>query len=86
MNRNVVLLVMLIFLLSGISTESPDVTVTISHERPNYVLSQTDVPIYKLIPPEVTQTSVQEMGRALFDISEVTFLLFTNFPKKPLQK
>ena len=71
MNRNVVLLVMLIFLLSGISTESPDVTVTISHERPTYVLSQTDVPIYKLIPPEVTQTSVQEMGRALFDISEV---------------
>ncbi|MHA1137888.1 MAG: DUF6345 domain-containing protein [Candidatus Thorarchaeota archaeon] len=70
MNRNVVLLVLLIFMLSGISTEVPDNDVTIRFESPNYVLSQTEMPIYELITPEVNQSYAQSMAYSLFDIRD----------------
>lgn len=66
-----VIVVLLIFVLSGIQTDASDNNVSVSFEKPQYVLSQTEMPIYELITPEVNTTYVQEMGRTLFDISEV---------------
>jgi len=70
MNRNVVFLLLLIFLLSGISTDTPETNVTISFERPDYVLSQTEMPIYELITPEVNQSYAQSLAYSLFDIRD----------------
>ena len=70
MNRNVVFVVLLIFVLSGISTEVPDNDVTIRFESPNYVLSQTEMPIYELITPEVNATYAQSLANSLFDIRD----------------
>ncbi|MCK4566132.1 MAG: hypothetical protein KAU48_02375 [Candidatus Thorarchaeota archaeon] len=71
MNRNVVFVVLLIFVLSGISTEVPDTNVTISFESSNYVLSQTEMPIYEMITPDVNATYVQSLASSLFGIRDV---------------
>ncbi|MBE0526095.1 MAG: hypothetical protein IH631_04080, partial [Candidatus Thorarchaeota archaeon] len=71
MNRNVVFVVLLIFVLSGISTDVPDTNVTISFERPQYVLSQTEMPIYELITPDVNATYAQSLAYSIFDIRDI---------------
>ncbi|MGY5857723.1 MAG: DUF6345 domain-containing protein [Candidatus Thorarchaeota archaeon] len=70
LNRNVIFIVLFIFVLSGIPTDVPDTNVTISFEKPNYVLSQTEMPIYELITPDVNQSYVQDMARSLFVLSD----------------
>jgi len=70
LNRNVIFIVLFIFILSGISGEVPENNVTISIERPNYVLSQTELPIYELITPDVNQSYVQLMARSLFVLTD----------------
>ncbi|MCK5264811.1 MAG: hypothetical protein KAR03_04325, partial [Candidatus Thorarchaeota archaeon] len=70
MNRNVVFLLLLIFLLSGVNTDTPENTVTLSLERPEYVLSQTEMSIYELITPEVNATYAQSLAYSLFDIRD----------------
>ena len=70
MNRNVVFLLLLIFLLSGVNTDTPENTVTLSLERPEYVLSQTEMSIYELITPEVNASYAQSLAYSLFDIRD----------------
>jgi len=65
-----VFLLLLIFLLSGMQTDTSENNVTISFERPDYVLSQTEMPIYELITPAVNQSYVQDMARSLFVLSD----------------
>ena len=71
MNRTVVFVVLLIFVLSGISTDVPDNDVTIRIEKPEYVLSQTEMPIYELITPEVNATYANSLAYSLFDIADI---------------
>jgi len=71
MNRNVVFLLMLIFVLSGIQTDAPVTNVIISFESPQYALSETEVPIYELITPDVNQSYAQSLALSLFDIRDV---------------
>ncbi|TFG25939.1 hypothetical protein EU528_15175, partial [Candidatus Thorarchaeota archaeon] len=68
MNRNVVFVLLLIFVLSGISIDVPDNTVTTSFEIPDYVLSQTEMPIYEMMPPEVNLTYAEDLAFSLFGI------------------
>lgn len=70
MNRNIVFLVLLIFVLSGISADAPDTKVTISFERPDYVLSETEMPIYEVITPAVNATYTESMAYSLFNIRD----------------
>lgn len=70
MNRNVVFLVLLIFMLSGISTKVPDTSVTIRVERPDFVLSQTEMPIYEFIPPVVNLSYTEDMAYSLFEFRD----------------
>jgi len=70
MNRNVVFLLLLIFMLSGIQTDSPNTNVAISVERPEYVLSQTELSIYELITPDVNDSYTESLVYSLFDIRD----------------
>jgi len=71
MNRNVVLLALIIFILAGIPTDVPDNNITIRVDSPNYVLSQTEMPIYELITPDVNQSYAQSLAYSLFDIRDI---------------
>ncbi|MHA1390095.1 MAG: DUF6345 domain-containing protein [Candidatus Thorarchaeota archaeon] len=70
MNRNVVLVVLLIFVLSGIPTDVTDNTVTISIETPEYVLSQTEMPIYEIVTPDVSLAYAEDLAFDLFGIRD----------------
>jgi len=70
MNRNVVFVVLFVFVLSGISTDAPDTKVAINFERPDYVLSETEMPIYELITPPVNATYTESMAYSLFNIRD----------------
>ena len=61
----------LVFALSTTSTATPDPAVTVSFERPEYVLSQTELSIYELITPDVNESYVQTMAYSLFDLADI---------------
>ncbi len=72
MNRSIAITLLLIFIISGTSTGSPESTITISYEQPEYVLSQTEMSIYELITPEVNASYVESMVYSLFNIRDTS--------------
>ena len=70
MDRNLVFAILLIFILSGIQTESSNTNTTISFMNPEYVLSGTELPIYELITPDVNDSYAESLAYSLFDISD----------------
>jgi hypothetical protein len=54
-----------------VETEAPLVFEKKVIDTSKYVLSQTEMPIYELITPEVNESHTEEMARTLFDIAEI---------------
>jgi hypothetical protein len=71
MKRDIVLLmVMVLFVVSipdGITTQSSNM----NPEPMNFVLSQSEMPIYELVTPAVNETYVQSLASSLFGIHDV---------------
>ena len=62
--------ILLLFILSGIQTESPNTNMAISLQRPEYVLSETELSIYELITPDVDDSYAESLAYSLFDIRD----------------
>ena len=73
MKRDAILLIMLLLCVVSVPTdiEAPLVMDTNVVDTSKYVISQTEMPIYELITPEVNESHTEEMARSLFDISEI---------------
>jgi hypothetical protein len=71
LKRETALLIMLIILLcSGSDTAVPVSGASINQSR--YVLSQTELPIYELITPDVNKTYAESLAYSLFDIRDIS--------------
>ncbi|MBN2231066.1 MAG: hypothetical protein JW779_15890 [Candidatus Thorarchaeota archaeon] len=70
LDRNLVFVLLLIFILAGFQTETPNTTTTISIVKPEYVLSETELPIYELITPVVNDTYAESLAYSLFAIRD----------------
>ncbi|MHA2359946.1 MAG: hypothetical protein ACXAB5_06710, partial [Candidatus Thorarchaeota archaeon] len=66
MKRDAILLMMMLLLVVSLSNETAAPTNIATIERPDYVLSQTTMPVYEIIPPEVNLTYAEDMAYALF--------------------
>ncbi|MGQ4911566.1 MAG: DUF6345 domain-containing protein [Candidatus Thorarchaeota archaeon] len=70
MNRNALHLLLVILLLSALPVGPSESADTTNREPPAYVISQTEMPIYEMITPEINQSYTQDMARDLFGISD----------------
>jgi hypothetical protein len=73
MKRDVILLIILLLFAFTMPVEIEVSTVVDKNavDPSKYVLSQTLMPIYELITPEVNESHTEEMARSLFDIAEI---------------
>ncbi|MBY8997226.1 MAG: hypothetical protein KGD60_05800 [Candidatus Thorarchaeota archaeon] len=70
--RNKAILLFLMFILVVSATdENAAPTNVIAREPLNFVLSQTEMPIYELVTPDVNETYVQSLASSLFGIHDV---------------
>jgi hypothetical protein len=71
LNRNLVLLFTLVLLaMSSIDQTAAPVNVR-TRDPANFVISQTQMPIYKMVTPEVNATYAQSLASSLFNIRDV---------------
>ncbi|MFX1561671.1 MAG: hypothetical protein ACFFBL_13865, partial [Promethearchaeota archaeon] len=73
MKRDAILLVMMLLLIVSVPGQ-PEITISVENgvDYSKYVLSQTEMPIYELITPEVNESYTEELARSLVDIPEVS--------------
>ena len=73
MKRDAILLMIMLLCVVSVPVETSTQTIVESNtiNPSKYVISQTEMPIYELITPEVNESHTEEMARSLFDISEI---------------
>jgi hypothetical protein len=72
LNRYLVFILLVILAISGIQAESPSASIAVSLDRSKYVLSQTELPIYELITPDVNKSYAESLAYSLFSIREIS--------------
>ena len=71
MKWNGLILFMMFLLVVSASDQAIAPTCVRNYEPMNFVLSQTDVPIYELITPEVNESYVQSLASSLFGLHDL---------------
>ncbi|MGY5855642.1 MAG: DUF6345 domain-containing protein [Candidatus Thorarchaeota archaeon] len=71
MKQDAILTIILLLLVVSVPVETQAPVIIDSFDSSKYVLSQTEMPIYELITPEVNESHTEEMARSLFDIAEI---------------
>ena len=71
MKRDIVLLIVMLLLVVSFADESQTYQDVVVANPMNYVLSQTEMPIYELITPVVNESYVQSLASSLFGIHDV---------------
>ena len=71
MRRDAILLLLMFLLVVSASDQSAAPADMVRYERMNFVLSQTEMPIYELVTPDVNETYVQDLASSLFGIHDV---------------
>ncbi len=71
MRRDALLLFLVFILVVSASDQAAAPTGTETYEPLNFVLSQTEMPIYELVTPEVNETFVQSLASSLFGIHDI---------------
>jgi len=69
--RDALLLFLVFILVVSASDQAAAPTGTETYEPLNFVLSQTEMPIYTLVTPEVNETFVQNLASSLFGIHDI---------------
>lgn len=71
MRRDAILLFLMFLLVVSASDQATAPTDTMTFEPMNFVLSQTEMPIYELVTPEVNESYVQSLASSLFGIHDI---------------
>ena len=66
LKRDAILLMIMLLLVMSMQNTSATPTSVETVERPDFVLSQVEMPIYEIIPPDVSMTYAEEMAYSLF--------------------
>lgn len=73
MNRNILLFMMLILLSVSVTDEGAAPTITVKGvDHSKYVISETEMPIYELVTPEVNESRTEQLARSLTPIPEIS--------------
>ncbi|TFG29842.1 hypothetical protein EU527_15285 [Candidatus Thorarchaeota archaeon] len=70
MRREVILLFLMFLLVVSASDQAAPPADMVTFEPMNFVLSQTEMPIYELLTPDVNETYVQSLASSLFGIHD----------------
>jgi len=62
LRRDAILLIMILLLVVSATDEAAAPSNAVTREPLNFVLSQTEMPIYEMIIPEVNETYVQSLA------------------------
>jgi len=71
LRRDAILLLLLLLLVVSFTDASATPEPTVTHEPLGFVLSQTEMPIYELVTPEVNETYVQSLVSSLFGLHDI---------------
>ncbi|MHA1389551.1 MAG: hypothetical protein ACTSR9_14055, partial [Candidatus Thorarchaeota archaeon] len=71
MRRDAILLLLLLLFVISFTDVSATPEPIATHEPLGFVLSQTEMPIYELVTPEVNETYVQSLVSSLFGIHDI---------------
>ncbi|MFW9809986.1 MAG: hypothetical protein ACFFE6_11480, partial [Candidatus Thorarchaeota archaeon] len=66
MKRDAILIIVMLLMVFSVSSETATTHSTVTIEKPDFVLSQVEMPVYEIIPPEVNLTYAEDMAYALF--------------------
>lgn len=73
MNRNILLFRLLILIFASVTDERAAPIKTIKGvDHSKYVISQTEMPIYELVVPEVNESRTGQLARSLTPIPEIS--------------
>ena len=73
MKRDAILLMILVLIVVSMPVETDSTTVSPKvFDSSKYVISQTEMPIYELITPEVNASYTEEMAQSLTPITKVS--------------
>ncbi|MGD9397427.1 MAG: DUF6345 domain-containing protein [Candidatus Thorarchaeota archaeon] len=71
MRREAILLFVLFLLVVSVSDRTDSPVDFANHEPMNFILSQTEMPVYELVTPVVNETYVQSLASSLFGIHDI---------------
>jgi len=71
LRRDAILLIVILLLVVSATDEAVTPSNAVTRELLNFILSETEMPIYEMIIPEVNETYVQSLTSSLFGIHDV---------------
>ena len=71
LRKDAILLMIILLLVVSVTDEAAAPSNTVAHKPLSFVLSDTEMPIYELVTPDVNETYVQGLASSLFGIHDV---------------